>query len=128
MEIEEYYNKYYLAACVRKRGHTTYNPFEFDPREISLAGKEWQLLRVNNLGNERIVIVPGRCSNCKSDSPTAMDITKYLYQLYAYSSGTEDFMEFDNFKSDCKRCNQEGTVFGKIYLPSESRDHEKFSF
>jgi hypothetical protein len=129
LEIEEYYNRYYLAAYVRKTRHTTYNPFMFDPNEISMAGKEWQLLRVNNLGNETIVIVPGRCSNCRSDSSTTMDITKYLDQLRAYSSGTENFVEYDNFKSDCRRCKHEGTVFGKIYLPSDmSRCHEEFSF
>jgi hypothetical protein len=129
MEIEEYHNKYYLAACVRKFGLTNYNPFEFDSSEISMAGKEWQVLRVNNLGNERIVIVPGRCSNCKSDSSTKMDITKYLDQLHAYSSGTENFVEYDIFKSDCEKCKQAGTVFGMIYLPFElSRSHEKFSF
>jgi hypothetical protein len=129
MEIEEYYNEYYLAAYLRKCGDTTYDPREFDPSEMSIAGKEWQLLRANNLGNEAIVIIPGKCSNCKSECPNKMDITKYLNQLVGFSSRTKDYCEYDNFNFDCIKCKKEKTVFGKIYLPSDMfRGHEMFSF
>lgn len=129
MEIEEYYNEYYLAAYLRKCGDMTYDPREFDPGEMSIAGKEWQLLRANNLGNETIVIIPGKCSNCKSECPNEMDVTKYLNQLVGFSSRTKDYYEYDNFNFDCKKCKKEKTVFGKIYRPSDMyRGHEMFSY
>lgn len=55
-----------------------------------------------------------------------MDITKYSNQLVGFSG---DPIKYDNFKFDCEKCSKKGTVFSKIYLPSDmSRGHEKSSF
>lgn len=122
-------NSSWSSSYLRKCGDTTYDPREFDPGEMSIAGKEWQLLRANNLGNETIVIIPGKCSNCKSECPNKMDVTKYLNQLGGFSSRTKGYYEYDNFIFDCKKCKKEKTVFGKIYRPSDMfRGHEIFSF
>jgi hypothetical protein len=123
MDVEEYYDRYYLVSYIRRFAYSAYHhPDLYYSGDMAIAGKEWQLLRLNNIGNERVVIIPAFCSNCRSEMPIIMDINKYLNHLLAFASGS---MSFENIISNCSKCNKE-TVFGKIYMPLDMyRGHEK---
>lgn len=59
MDVEEYYNKYYLISYVRRFTYSAYHhPDLYYSGDKAIAGKDWQLTRFNNIGNEGVVIVP----------------------------------------------------------------------
>lgn len=124
MDIEEYYNRYYLVSYIRRYAYSAYHhPDLYYSGEMTLAGKDWQLIRLDNIGNEEVVIIPAFCSSCRSEVPIKMNLTKYLDHLRSFIS---DPFSFENITSNCSNCKKQGVVFGKIYMPLDMyRGHEK---
>jgi hypothetical protein len=123
MDIEEYYNKYYLISYIRRYAYSAYHhPDLYYSGDMAIPGKDWQLTRLNNVGNEGVVIIPAFCSDCRSEIPITMDISKYLNHLLTFVSGS---MSFEIIISNCSKCKKDETVFGKIYMPLDMfRGHE----
>ena len=122
MEIEEYYDLYYLASYPRRQTyselHSSDSYYEYN---MAIAGKEWQSLRFANIHNHLIVTIPGRCLECKSESPFVMDIYNYLDNLKEFSNGD---LHRENIHSACAKCKI-NSVIGKIYIPLDMiRGHE----
>lgn len=124
MDIEEYYDRYYLVSYIRRFAYSAYHhPDLYYSGDMAIAGKDWQLIRLNNIGNEGVVIIPAICSKCRSEMPTTMDFSKYLDHLLAFIA---DPISFENIISNCAKCKKDETVFSKIYMPLDMyRGHEK---
>lgn len=115
IDIEEYHDRYYLASYIRRYSYSAYrDPALYYSEDMTISGKEWQLLRMKNIGNEEVVMIPALCSNCKSEVPLRMNITKYFDHILEFISGS---ISLENIIANCGECKKRGTVSGKIYMP-----------
>ena len=121
MEIEEYYDLYYLASYPRRQTYSELHSLDsYYEHTMAIPGIEWQLLRFNNIHNHLFVTIPGICLKCKSESPFIMDIEDYFDNLKELSN---DFRR-ENIPRSCIKCKV-NSVIGKIYIPLDMvRGHE----
>ena len=122
MEIEEYYDLYYLASYPRRQTyselHSSDSYYEYN---MAITGNEWQSLRFTNINNHLVVSIPGLCLTCKSEQPFVMDIEDYLDTLKEFSNGDS---HLENIVSSCAKCKI-NSIAGKIYIPLDRiRGHE----
>lgn len=121
MEIEEYYDLYYLASYPRRQTYSELHSLDsYYEHTMAIPGTEWQLLRFNNIHNHLVVTIPGICLKCKSESPFIMDIEDYFDNLKELSN---DFRR-ENILLSCSKCKKD-SIIGKIYIPLDMvRGHE----
>lgn len=89
MEIEEYYDLYYLASYpLRQTYSELHSADSYYNYNMAITGKEWQSLRFSNIHNHLVVTIPGICLKCKSKSRFIMDVEDYLdNNLNEFSNG-----------------------------------------
>jgi hypothetical protein len=85
MEVEEYYNQNYLKQSlpIAELNKKAARQAKIDTDRsysniITIPGKEWQILRFNNIHDYSKVAVPGFCDVCKSESSFLVDIFRYF--------------------------------------------------
>ena len=115
MEIEEYYHKYYLASYTTRSSAATLGRGRYSQHK-AIPGSDWQLMRINNLSNCKVVVIPGLCYNCKVESPLIIDIEDYLAHIGAgfISEKLSDLQRL--FVSKCTRCKR-NMFIGEPYIP-----------
>jgi len=108
MEIEDYYNKYYLVSYPKR-----YSEFSHYSSSLAISGREWQLMRFNNNANYSNVVIPGFCVSCKSENPFTLSLSDYLDHLvnFAFDPLHKDFIQFN-----CTHCNKEKSVIAELYI------------
>ena len=124
-EIEEYYSKYYLVSYARRASYAQYpNVSAHYPHDKAISGKEWQLMRINNMANYNNVVIPGFCYNCKLECPFIFDTGDYLAHLVAFASGKIHPLS-EAIRSNCIKCSQKDSVIGQLYMALDMvRGHE----
>ena len=122
MEIEEYYDLYYLASYpLRQTYSELHSADSYYKHNMAITGKEWQSLRFSNIHNRLVVTIPGICLKCKSESPFIMAIEDYLDNLNEFSNGD---LYRENILRSCIKCKV-NSIIGKIYIPLDMvRGHE----
>ena len=120
MEIEEYYDLYYLASYPQRQTYSELHSLDsYYEYNMAIPGTEWQLLRFNNIHNHLVVTIPGICLKCKIEQPFVNDINDYLNNLKEFSNGS-----LDKENTFCIKCKLK-SVIGKIYIPLDMvRGHE----
>lgn len=88
LEIEEYYDKYYLVPYISRTAYEQYHTIKsrYSVNE-TVPGKEWQIMRINNISNYHNVVIPGFCYKCQTEYPFIVSICDYLNHLAAFASG-----------------------------------------
>lgn len=123
LEIEEYYNKYYLVSYVTR---TTYEQYRRKARYAvnrTIPGKEWQRMRFNNISNYNNVVVPGFCYECQTEYPIIVNSSDYLRKLAAFALAPIRPMS-NVITSKCIKCNKK-SLSGSLYMPLDMvRGHE----
>jgi hypothetical protein len=122
MEIEEYYDLYYLVSHPRRHAYSElHSDDSYYEHNMAISGIEWQSLRFNNIHNHLVVTIPGLCLKCKSEQPFIMDINDYLNNFKEFSN---ESLDRENIISVCPNCKT-NSVIGKIYMPLDMvRGHE----
>jgi hypothetical protein len=116
MEIEEYYSKYYLVSYARRITYAKYHDVSTRySNDMAISGREWQLMRCNNMVNYKNVVIPGFCYNCNLECPFILDIDDYLAYLGAFASGKIRPLS-DVIRSDCIKCGRKDSVVGQLYM------------
>jgi hypothetical protein len=108
LEIEEYYNKYYLVSYVTRTAYEQYHTLGARysvNKNKTIPGKEWQRIRINNISNYNNVVVPGFCYGCQMEYPLIVNSLDYLTHLAAYASAPIRPMS-NVIASKCKNCNK----------------------
>jgi hypothetical protein len=120
LEIEEYYNKYYLMSYVTRHSNLSHYS-----SSMSISGRGWQLMRFNNMANYNKVVIPGLCESCKSENPFVLAISDYLTCLINYA--LHPLSPSSNvIRSNCTHCNKERSVITEPYIALDMvRGHEK---
>jgi hypothetical protein len=122
LEIEEYYNKYYLVSYVTRTTYEQYHTKRYSVN-MTIPGKEWQLMRINNISNYNNVVVPGFCYKCLTEYPFVVSICDYLTRLAAFASGEIRLMS-EVIISKCIKCNKK-SLSGRLCMPLDMvRGHE----
>ena len=124
MEIEEYYNKYYLVSYARRISYEQYHNIRSRYSvNTTIPGKKWQLMRINNISNYDSVVVPGFCYKCKTEHPFMVNTSDYLARLALFSSGRMRPLS-EVISSRCIKCNKK-SLTGRLYMPLDMmRGHE----
>ena len=118
MEIEDYYNKYYLVPYFRRDRESSHYS-----STMAISGREWQLMRFNNIANHTKVVIPGICVSCESENPITISLTDYLDYLVNWTS---DPLHKFFIQSNCAHCNKEKSVIVELYIALDMfRGHEK---
>jgi hypothetical protein len=118
MEIEDYYNKYYLMSYFKR-----YFESPNYPSILAISGIEWQLMRFNNIANYTKVVIPGFCVSCKSENPFTLSLLHYLDYLVKFTSNP--MLDY-HIQSNCTHCNNEKSVIAEVYVALDMfRGHEK---
>jgi hypothetical protein len=97
LEIEEYYNTYYLVPYIKRL-----NRFSKYNSTMTVSGKEWQVLRINNIANNNKIVDPGFCTACQSECPFISDILDFLNCLHSFS----------DIIPNCPYCSKKNSVVG----------------
>jgi hypothetical protein len=126
MEIEEYYSKYYLVSYITRDSYSKYSNVSMRyPHDMAISGKEWQIMRINNMANYNNVVVPGFCDNCKLECPLVLDIGDYLDHLVAAYVTRKISSLSDKIRSNCIKCSKKDSVIGQLYIALDMvRGHE----
>jgi hypothetical protein len=116
LEIEEYYNKCYLVSYVSRIAYEQYHTIESRYSvNKTVPGKEWQLMRINNISNYNNVVVPSFCYKCQTEYPLVVSIYDYLTHLAAFDSGKTRPMS-KVITSKCVKCNKR-SLSSRLYVP-----------
>jgi hypothetical protein len=120
MEIEEYYNKYYLVSYLTRYSLSYKTHYS---SKMAISGRKWQLMRFNNIANYTKVVIPGFCVSCKSENPFVLSIIDYLVALVNYALHP---LRADHLRSSCAHCGKENSVISELYIALDMfRGHEK---
>jgi hypothetical protein len=115
MEIEDYYNKYYLVSYLARYFESSHYS-----STMAISGREWQLMRFDNIANHTKVVIPGICVSCESENPFTLSLTDYLDYL------VKDPLHKYLIQSNCNHCNKEKSVIAELYIALDMfRGHEK---
>lgn len=116
LEIEEYYNKYYLVSYATRTAYEQYHTIRAHYSvNMTIPGKEWQRMRINNISNYNNVVVPGFCYECQTEYPIIVKSCDYLTQLAAFASAPARPMTHV-ITSKCTKCNKK-SLSGSLYMP-----------
>ena len=108
MEIEDYYNKYYLVSYLKR-----YLESPHSPSTLAISGIDWQIMRFNNIANHTKVVIPGFCVSCKTENPFTLSLLRYLDYLVKFASNPlRDY----HIQSNCTHCNNEKSVITELYV------------
>lgn len=114
MEIEEYYyENYLLEEWKRRRLLKNLWPSNYltDFSDIvAIPGKDWQLMRHENIHDELIVTIPGYCNECKSDRPFLFKTENYLEHLILAHRADP----VDTIGGDCTVCGNKYSIFANV--------------
>jgi hypothetical protein len=97
MQIEEYYNQNYLRWDLPALESNTKDSYS---DTITVPGKEWQLVRFNNISDHSKVTVPAYCEACKSNRSFLVDIFIYLNEIIGAHRPNQSVMT----GGDCSKC------------------------
>ncbi len=83
MEIEEYYKENYLVEELRIMEFHVRNRKIIAQRDdysklISVPGREWHLIRFNNISDYSTVTIPAFCGRCRTEGVFLYDTKRYL--------------------------------------------------
>jgi hypothetical protein len=121
MEIEEYYDKYYLVSYLTRYSQTSFKTHYSS--KMAMSGRKWQLMRFNNIANYTKVVIPGLCVSCKSENPFTLSIIDYLADLVNYALHP---LRANHILSNCFHCSKENSVIAELYMALDMfRGHEK---
>ena len=138
MEIEEYYKENYLVEELRiMEFHNEYARREKKGRKIidipvgiaiippiigeredyskliAIPGKEWHLMRFNNISDYSTVTIPGFCSSCRKEGAFLYDIRSYLdciiYFYIRHDPGGRPY-------GKCNKCNNDFGLSAHVML------------
>lgn len=104
MEIEEYYNQNHLrwdlpaSEVNTSQGLRSSSEHSYS-NTIMVPGKEWQLMRLYNIGDSSKVTIPAHCEVCKTDRSFTIDISVYFKHII-YAHHTNQTMVGGN----CSKC------------------------
>jgi len=117
MEIEEFYND---NRHLNEIFEQMYSPeLKIEGRQkyqylVSVPGREWQEMRLNNSSDYSKITVPGFCSICRSEQPYLVDIFTYLDSILAAHGPYPCRGIFDS----CNKCvKQLGMSTSLVTLP-----------
>jgi hypothetical protein len=90
---------------------------------MAISGREWQVMRFNNIANHTKVVIPGFCVSCKSENPFTLSLLDYLDYLVKFVSHP---MHNYYIQENCTHCNKEKSVIAELYIALDMfRGHEK---
>lgn len=101
MEIEEYHHQNYLVLDLPAlEFNTKPSPNHSYSNTLVVPGKEWQVIRFNNIADHSKVTIPAYCETCKSDRSFIIDISAYLKSI-TYAHNTSKTM----VSGKCSKCS-----------------------
>ena len=108
MEIEEYYKENYLLEELRiMEFHNSYRKIREDySKLIAIPGKEWHLMRFNNISDYSTVTIPGFCSRCNTEGAFLFDTRRYLDSIISF------YIRHDPSGYPYGKCNKCNNDFG----------------
>jgi len=115
MEIEEYYKENYLLEELRiMEFHNSYQKIREDySKLIAIPGKEWHLMRFNNISDYSTVTIPAFCSSCRKEGAFLYDIRSYLdciiYFYIRHDPGGRPY-------GKCNKCNNDFGLSAHVML------------
>ena len=92
---------------------------------MAISGKQWQIIRFNNIIHYDRVVIPGFCYRCKSENQLVLPIRDYLDCLVQFTSKPLD-PSSKVIRSSCTHCKEKLSVIAEPYIALDMvRGHEK---